>query len=121
MTKEEVNRCFDYLKSLGLISSKKFGDNDSRFYTEDLDSIQWIARYEYLYKRFSVVTFVSIEETYPHCIITYAAKPAETPYQLEVLVKTAFSLLDKARKERNELLKRGKIKRIKSAAEEWNT
>lgn len=121
MTKEEVKKCFEYLQSLGLISSKNFGDNDSRFYTEDLDSIQWIARYEYLYKRFKVVTFIAVEDKSPHCIITYAAKTAETPYQLAVMIKTAFSLLDKARKERSELLKRGKIKRIESAAAEWKT
>lgn len=121
MTKEEVKKCFEYLQSLGLITSKNFGDNDSRFYTEDLDSVQWIARYEYLYKRFKVVSFIAVEDKYPHYIITYAAKPAETPYQLEVLVRTALTSLDSARKARNELLKKGKIKRIESAANEWST
>lgn len=123
MTDEEVKDCFEYLKSLGLLTSlgQAFsGDKDCRFYSEDLDSIQWIARYEYLYQRFSVVTFISVEDAYPHYIITYAAKTAETPYQLEVRVKSALALLDDARKKRIGLLKKGKNKQIKSAADEWS-
>lgn len=123
MTDEEIKKCFEYLKSLGLLTtlSQSFsGDKDCRFYSEDTDHIQWIVRYEYLYKRFKVVTFVAVEETYPHRIITYAAKGAETPYQLEVRVKSALALLDEARKKRIELFKERKTKEIKSVAAEWS-
>jgi len=121
MTREEVKGCFKYLKSLGLNYTTDFGGfNDSRFYSEDLDSIQWIVRYEYLYKRFKVIAAVEVERRPPFSILTYAAKNAETPYQLEVMVKYAFELLDSARKARTELIKKRKIKRIESAAEEWS-
>lgn len=122
MTREEVKSCFEYLKSLGLKATTDFciGSNDSRFYSEDLDSIQWIARYEYLYKRFKVVATVEVERTLPFSILTFNAKNAETPHQLEVMVKDALELLDNARKARTELIKERKIKRIESAAEKWS-
>ena len=120
MTREEIKSCFEYLKSLGLKHTTDFGGiNDSRFYTEDLDSIQWIARYEYLYKRFNVVATVEVERRPPFCIVTYNAKTAETPHQLEVMVKYALELLDNARKTRTELIKERKTKQIESAAEHW--
>jgi hypothetical protein len=121
MTREEVKSCFEYLQSLGLKTTTDFGGiNDSRFYTEDLDSIQWIARYEYLYKRFKVVATVEVERRPPFCIVTYNAKNAETPHQFEVMVKYALELLDNARKSRIELIKERKTKQIESAAEEWS-
>ena len=122
MTREEVKSCFEYLKSLGLKATTDLGGiNDSRFYTEDLDSIQWIARYEYLYKRFKVVATVEVERRPPFCIVTYNAKTAETPHQLEVMMKYALELLDNARKARTELIKERKAKQIESAAEKWST
>ena len=121
MTKEEVNKCFGYLKSLGLKPTTIFGDKDSRFYFEDMDAVQWVAKYEYLYKRFSVITTVNVETMYPHHIMTYSAVTAETPYQLEIEVKHALKLLDDARKTRAERLKESKAKRITSAADDWRT
>lgn len=123
MTDEEIKKCFEYLNSLGLLSSLDHslsGGTESRFYSEDTDHIQWIVRFEYLYKSFSVVSLVDVEETYPHHIITYNAKSAETPYQLEVKVKSALELLNDARKKRIELLKERKTKLIKTAADEWS-
>ena len=123
MTREEIEKCFEYLKSFGLLTTagQSFaGDKDCRFYSEDTDQIQWLVRYEYLYKRFNVVSLVAVEERYPHRIITYSAKGAETPYQLEVRVKNALALLDDARKKRLELFKERKTKQIKSAADEWS-
>jgi hypothetical protein len=121
MTREEVKSCFEYLQSLGLKTTTRFVGDDSRFYTEDLDSIQWIARYEYLSKRFKVVATVEVERRPPFCIVTYNVKYAETPHQLEVMVKYALELLDNARKARIELIKERKTKQIESAAEKWST
>ena len=121
MTREEVKSCFEYLKSLGLKATTDFciGSNDSRFYSEDLDSIQWIARYEYHNKRFKVIRAVEVEDHYPYCIVTYDAAAAETQYQLEVMVKHALELLNKVRKARSELIKERKTKQIESAAGQW--
>lgn len=119
MTQEEVDKSFEYLKSLGLLTTTATTDNDTRFHSEDTDFIQWIARYEYLYKRFKVIRAVMVEDHYPYCIVTYDAKAVETPYQLEVMVKHALELLDKARKDRTELIKERKARQIESAAGQW--
>lgn len=120
MTNLEIQKGFDYLRSIGLSPSIS-QDGDIRYIPPNFDYSRWIVRYDALEQHFVVITVVRNSPTYPYNFNTYNAVSARNYEELQRMTQQAILMLDEGQKRQADMMKEAKIKEIEKAAERFET
>lgn len=120
MTNSEIQRGFDYLRSIGLTSFMSQPGGDIRYTPVGLGYSRWIVRYDAAKKDFCIITVVRNSPSYPYDFNTYHAIYAKNIKELQQMVQKALSLIKDGQKQQADMMKEARIKAIKSAAERFD-
>ena len=115
----EIQKGFDYLRSLGLTAYISHKNGDIRYAPADLNYSRWIVRYDADEKNFCVITVIRNSPTYPFDFNTYNAIYVKNFEGLQQMTQNALAKIDAAQKQQAVMKKEARIKEIEKAAENF--